>query len=186
MGVYDKRRGSIEPWGEAPPLGVKGHEEEDLNAVIHRRVGAVAVVGTLVLAVVAAVVFSAALASAATFSETQTDSIPPTDTDWLTPPAPPDPLVFDQFDATKGTLTQVTITFDSALTGSMAAENTSTSSTCDVTLDWGADVTLDTTDGVLNSTLGQTENPPTLSIFDGDAGLRGHIGRHHWQPEPDR
>jgi hypothetical protein len=140
---------------------------------VKRRAG---VVGTLTLAVIAAVLLSTALASAATFTETQTDSIPPTDTNWVTPPAPPDPLVFDQFDSTKGTLTQVTITFDSALTGSMAAENTSTSSTCDVTLNWGADVTLDTTDGVLTSMLGQTENPPTLSIFDGTLDFGGTSG----------
>jgi hypothetical protein len=140
---------------------------------VKRRAG---VVGTLTLAVIAAVLLSTALASAATFTETQTDSIPPTDTNWVTPPAPPDPLVFDQFDSTKGTLTQVTITFDSALTGSMAAENTSTSSTCDVTLNWGADVTLDTTDGVLTSMLGQAENPPTLSIFDGTLDFGGTSG----------
>ncbi len=131
---------------------------------------------SLAMIATALVVIPAGGASAATFTETQTDSIPATDTNWSTPPAPPDPLTFDQFDATKGTLTQVTIRFDSALTGSMAAENFSTSSTCDVTLDWGADVTLDTTDGVLTSDLGQTETPPTLSIFDGTLDFGGTSG----------
>jgi hypothetical protein len=109
-----------------------GTRRKILNAVINRRVGVV-VVGTLVLAVVAAVVLSVAMASGATFTETQTDSIPATGANCVTTPAPPDPLTFDQLDATMGTLTQVTITFDSALTDLMAAENTSTSSPGNVT-----------------------------------------------------
>jgi hypothetical protein len=74
-------------------------------------------------------------------------------------------LTFPQFDPVNGTLTEVTITYDPALTGSMAVENVSTSSSCHATLNWGADVTLDTSDGVLTSILGQTETP-TLSIFE--------------------
>jgi hypothetical protein len=159
----------------APDLDLvpRGREE----VMIERRVGRVSFAGALgTILALALTMLAVAPASAATFTETQNDSIPATDTDYLTPPAPPDPLVFDQFDATKGTLTQVKITFDSALTGSMAVENTSTSSTCDATLDWGADVTLDTTAGVLTSMLVQTENPPTLSIFDGTLDFGGTSG----------
>ena len=132
----------------------------------------------VVLALVAAMAFDRALpfASAATFSETQTDSIPATPTDWETPPGSPDPLVFDQFDAVNGTLTQVKITFDTELTGSMQVENFAPSSTCDVSLVWAAEVTLDTTAGVLDSTLEEIRNPPTLGVFDGLIDFDGSSG----------
>lgn len=108
-----------------------------------------------VLAVVMTFAWSAPSASAAIFTETQTDSIGATSTNWSTPPGAPDPLTFNQFDVTKGTLTQVRITFNATLTGSMAAENLATS-VCEVELNWGANVTLDTTGEVLATELSQT------------------------------
>ncbi|MDH3306032.1 MAG: choice-of-anchor E domain-containing protein [Acidimicrobiia bacterium] len=116
-----------------------------------------------VLVTVGVLAATMALASADTFTETYTDSIAATSTDWATPPAPPDPLTFPQFDPVKGTLTSVTVTYDSALTGLMAAENLASAST--PTLTWGAIVTLDTGDGILSSNLSQVETP-NLGPFD--------------------
>ena len=129
----------------------------------------------LAMAIAAVLVLTASPASAATFTESHTDSIGATDTDWFTPPAPPDPLTFPQFDPIQGTLTEVTIEYDSELTGEMGAENFSSSSTCTVILDWGADVSLDTLDGVLLSELDQIENA-SLDVFNGTIDFTGPSG----------
>ena len=96
-------------------------------------------------------------------------TIAPTPTNWV------QTVSLDQFDPALGELTSATFTLDSSVDSNLQVENLSSSSSCTATLQWTADVTADTGNGVLAAALSQFESM-SLTVFDGTIDFGGTSG----------
>ena len=133
---------------------------------VHSRFGVAFV--TIALAVASIVVVTNP-ARAAEFTESHTATIGLTPTNWSID------AVLPQFDPAKGDLIDVTVSATTEIDAVLRAENLSTSSTCNATLTWGADITVETSTGPLE-VMPVDSQVMLLGVYDGVTDFAGTSG----------